>query len=685
MMVLYLFREDLPGKEIPLVLLFALSMLGLYLVWTIIRSVIVLQKSLESVSRGESQSVRLAEGPNQLQEMAEIINSLNKLTVEFRENAAQLERFIQQFAVLTELTEITAKVPDISDLLSLVLRKAMSATQAGNGWVLLRREDEDGLEVVASEGQEPTGEQPASALLTLARRVVESARPILEEGRVPGEADGTPARAPDSIDGSLLILPLMTKAGTVGAVCLARKSCGAGFQARDQEFLTVMLGQIGYAVENARLLQHARVAAQNLKRKVQHQEAQIEVAQRQILRAEKLSALGQLAGGVAHDFNNQLQAILGYAQFAQAGLLPDDKRFQDLDQVRRAAESAAGLTRELLAFGRRQVLETADLDLKRVIGDGLDMLAGVLGGQATVEFVAEPGPATVHADQRQLEQVLMNLCLNARDAMPEGGRIRITTVRVHLDESFTADHPWARPGDFVRLTVADPGVGMSEATLGQIFEPFFTTKEVGRGTGLGLATVYGIVQQHGGLIDVESAMGEGTIVSIYLPAVERGAAAVPDQEEKPPARGTETLLVVEDDDVVRKLNCRVLEQAGYSVLAAENGPEALALFEQHAERISLALIDMVMPKMGGREVAQRLRQAKPEICILMTSAYSGEVVDVRSVEAAGMSFLQKPTSASQLLRRVRDLLDDARSPVDVPDPTTTTIRTTTYFPRTRAR
>jgi CheY-like chemotaxis protein len=306
-------------------------------------------------------------------------------------------------------------------------------------------------------------------------------------------------------------------------------------------------------------------------------------------------------------------------------------------------------------------LRPTDLDLSCVIADLVTMLRGVIGNTVQVEFDADPTPAAVHADQRQIEQVLMNLCLNARDAMPEGGRVRIQTRRVHLTEEFCALHPSALPGDHIRLTVEDDGIGMDESTLGQIFEPFFTTKEVGQGTGLGLATVYGIVQQHNGIIDVSSAVGRGTTFAIYLHAIDHAVAPAPKMEDIEPPTGTETLLLAEDFGEVRDLTVRVLEQAGYDVLVAANGQEAVRLFEGNEERIALALLDMVMPRMGGREAAHRIRQMKPGLPVLLTSGYSADVIDTRFLEEEGMGFITKPASQAELLRGVRELIDASRT------------------------
>jgi signal transduction histidine kinase/ActR/RegA family two-component response regulator len=655
--VVYLFRDNMAGNELALGSLLVLSGLGFYLLWTIVRAIGVIQKGLESISRGETHSLVLEGGPAQLQEMTEIINALNRLTVEFRENATQLESFIQQFATLSELTEVTARVPDINELLRLVLTKVTLASQAKRGTILLLREGGDLLEIVAVEGWDPKSPEPIALHETLARKVIESGEPLLIEDieeaiGIEQLNDASRYRSP-----SFLIMPLKTKTGVVGAVCLSEKATAGAFDRHDQQFLTVLLGQIGFAVENARLLKQAREAAQNLKRTVQHQQVQIQDAERQISQAEKLSALGQLAGGVAHDFNNLIQAILGYTKISQEGLSPEETRYRDLEEVRKAAEGAAALTNQLLAFGGRQLLERSDLDLNQVVHELVRMMNRVIGEHIELEILQGEDLKTVHADPRQLEQIVMNLCINARDAMPQGGTITIETRNAVLDAANCPNHPSARPGDYVLVRVSDVGHGMDEETRHQIFEPFFTTKEVGRGTGLGLATVHGIVEQHGGMIDVWSEPGEGTAFSIYLPAVDRPAAKVERQAEDFPSDGVETILVAEDEERVRKLTVRILERAGYTVLSAPDGEMAIRIFEANADRISLVLLDAVMPKMTGREVYRRIQSIKSDVGILLASGYSADADHTRFIQDEGLHFIQKPFDPDALLRKVREVID----------------------------
>lgn len=656
--VLALFRDNLEGKEVALGLLLVVSGLGFWLVWSMIRAMTDIQSGLSKIARGEADSLNLTEGPTQLREMTEIINALNQLTIDFKENASQLEKFIQQFAALTELTEVTAKVPDIHDLLGLVLQKAVSGANAYRGTVMLMTEDRHSFELVSTQGW--SSERTHLAVEgSLAQRVVETGKPLLVGGDGAaselGIAEVTDAELYTS--NSFLILPLRTKSNVVGVVCLAEKITRGSFTSHDQQFLTVLLGQIGFAIENARLLNQAREAAKDLKRTVADQEVQIQAAQGRILQAEKLSSLGQLAGGVAHDFNNLLQGILAYSKLAQQEMDDGSRCYEDIGQVRKAAERAANLTRQLLAFGRRQVLQPTHINLNEVIHEITKMLRRLVGEHIELEVAAGDDLSTVYADVTQIEQVLMNLCINARDATPDGGRVTISSSNITLDEVFCDSRTDLTPGEYVLLRVTDRGSGMNEETLRQAFEPFFTTKEVGRGTGLGLATVYGIVKQHGGFIDVESRLGEGSTFSIYLPAVDAPAATTEKDPVVETSGGNETILVAEDEDAVRSLIVRILEGAGYQVLVAHDGLSAAVLFEQNSDKISLALLDVVMPKMSGREAMIQIREIRPDVPILFSSGYSSDAVNTGFIHDEDLPLIQKPFDPDDLLIKVRSTLD----------------------------
>jgi PAS domain S-box-containing protein len=379
----------------------------------------------------------------------------------------------------------------------------------------------------------------------------------------------------------------------------------------------------------------------------------------QLRQAQKMEAVGRLAGGVAHDFNNLLTAITGFSALALEALSADSPARGPIAEVARAGDRAAGLTRQLLAFSRQQVLAPRVLDPNAVVADLGKMLRRVIGEDVELATVLAPGVWPVLADPGQVEQVLVNLAVNARDAMPRGGRLTIETGNAVVGEGESA-----APGQYAVLTVADTGHGMDDATKAHIFEPFFTTKGTGKGTGLGLATVYGIVQQSGGHIAVESEPGRGTAFRVYLPRTDKVAAPVPSQAGVIPLpRGSEAVLVAEDEPAVRALTCRVLRRAGYSVLEAGSGEEAVRVAERHPGPVHLFVTDVVMPGVGGREAAGRVLARHPEARVLYMSGYTDDAVVRHGVRHDRTHFIQKPFSPAALATKVREVLD---APVETP-------------------
>jgi two-component system cell cycle sensor histidine kinase/response regulator CckA len=382
----------------------------------------------------------------------------------------------------------------------------------------------------------------------------------------------------------------------------------------------------------------------------------------QLLQSHKMEAVGRLAGGVAHDFNNLLGVISGYSELLLKDLGPQHPGSKRVDQIQKAADRAAALTRQLLAFSRKQVLQPRILDLNDVVADVEKMLRRLIG--ADVQLVTTPGAGIgcILADPGQIEQVLMNLVVNARDAMPKGGCLTFETANVALDEGYTRAHPEVQPGRFVMLAVSDTGVGMDAQTQAQIFEPFFTTKEKGKGTGLGLATVIGIVQQSGGSITVNSRLGRGTTCRIYFPRLEDDRSdASPGPPGAPLARGSETILLVEDADPLRGMIREILEGAGYTVLEYEDPEQALHRVTTLDAPVALLLTDVVMPRLSGPDLARSVRATRPEINVLFMSGYSDEATGLHGALGPGTQFIQKPFSADALLAKVREALDGARS------------------------
>jgi PAS domain S-box-containing protein len=379
----------------------------------------------------------------------------------------------------------------------------------------------------------------------------------------------------------------------------------------------------------------------------------------QFHQAQKMEAVGRLAGGVAHDFNNLLTAILGSADLVLEGLAPGAVEREEIEEIRKAALRAADLTRQLLAFSRQQVIAPTVLNPNAVVADMDKLLRRLLGEDVALRTVLASDVGSVKADPNQLEQVLLNLAVNARDAMPNGGKLTIETQNVELDQEYVRGHLSAQPGPYVMLAVSDTGVGMDAATQARIFEPFFTTKERGKGTGLGLATVYGIVKQSNGWIWVYSEPGQGTTFKVYLPRVAEAAAAraAPSAAPAVSVRGSETILVVEDDEMIRHLVQKVLKTNGYTVLVAGDGSEAERVAGAHAGTIHLLMTDVVLPGLNGREVARRLVAQRAGIKVLFLSGYTDDAIVHHGMLEPGVAFLQKPFPPAVLGRKVREVLD----------------------------
>ncbi len=379
----------------------------------------------------------------------------------------------------------------------------------------------------------------------------------------------------------------------------------------------------------------------------------------QLRQSQKMDAIGRLSGGVAHDFNNLLGVIIGYAEILQERIPETDSMRAPVDQIIKAGSRASSLTKQLLAFSRQQVMEPKILVLNAVVADTEKMLRRLIGEDIELLTSLDPALGKIRADQGQIEQVIMNLAVNARDAMPEGGRLVIETANFEIDDKFARRYAYpVLPGSYILLTVSDNGIGMDTATQQRIFEPFFTTKEKGKGTGLGLSTVYGVVKQSGGYIDVVSTRGKGTTFNIYLPCVGQNAVETntlgPERPEE--LRGTETILVAEDEDTLRALTRHLLELYGYRVLEACDGNQALRLSEQTADEINVLLTDVVMPGISGRILADQLKQKRPDVKVVFMSGYTGQRVGEKDILEPGSLFLQKPFTREGLARKIREAL-----------------------------
>ena len=601
----------------------------------------------ESAARLGSGDLTARMPETKLSEMAPTVRAFNSM-------AASLEQALHEARTregrLESLVEISGELSRMQELDSLLGRIADACGRlVSTDWVGFRLVDGDELVVAGTlDGTRMQVKPRIKIGESLAGRVASTGRALLLRD---------PANHPD-LDPEhaatmrrlgyrgLLTVPAKIGDRVVGVLSFLTTR-EEGFSAEDMAIATAFASHAAIALENSRLLLESRRAYDELAE-----------TQGQLEQAQKMDAVGRLAGGVAHDFNNLLTVILGRTDILLHPLKPEDPMRRGIELIQRTAGRAADLTRQLLAFSRKQVLEPVVLDLAAVTTDMKDMLGRLIGEDIALLTTPTPGLGRVKADRGQIEQVIMNLAVNARDAMPQGGRLIVETANIDLDDEYVRRHVGARPGPHVMLAVSDTGTGIPHEIQSQIFEPFFTTKEQGKGTGLGLATVYGIVKQSGGYIEVDSEPGQGTTFRVYLPRLDAGPAPV-DRSARPAAAagGTETILLVEDEEGVRELARDILRASGYTVLEARNGPEALLLCERHQGPLEMLLTDVVMPRMSGRELAERLAPLRPDLSVLYMSGYTDDAVIRHGVLGAGTAFLQKPFTPAALVLRVRETLD----------------------------
>ena len=579
-----------------------------------------------------------------------------ELNRELQAREKDLARSYQSLKGLYGVADALNQATYEQDVLNNALQQVMNLPGVQAGWVSLR-EGETGFRLAAAYGLPLALEAPdAFAGDCLCRRKLlagelDQTTNILECERLQkakGDTHGLRYHAS---------IPLWIRNRVIGVMNLAGPEQGL-FGDEDLEILYSVGNQVAVALERTYLLQQ-------MEKKVEEKTASLmeEIAERkrfeeQFYQAQKMEAIGKLAGGVAHDFNNHLGIIIGYSERMLERLGPDDPLRKSAGMIKEAALRSAALTRQLLAFSRRQVFEPRILDVNAVIVELEKMLRPLIGEDIELGLSLNAILGKVMVDPAQIDQVIMNLAVNSRDAMPQGGRLTIETADVELDEEYASKHVTVRPGSYVMLAVSDTGVGMDNETQTHMFEPFFTTKEKGKGTGLGLATVYGIVKQSGGYIWVYSEPGKGTTFKIYLPRVEAGTPEAEAERVSPSAlKGEEIVLVVEDEGMLRELACEFLQSSGYTVLEAGNGSKAVEISRGHRGPIHLLMTDAIMPGMSGRELAQRLHEERPETKVLYVSGYTDDSVLRNGLLEPGTAFLQKPFTRDSLARKVREVLD----------------------------
>jgi signal transduction histidine kinase/HAMP domain-containing protein len=616
-------------------------------------------------------------------ELGELARSFNQMAADLQtaqkrmveaERATALQAFteqkVEQLKQLSRLGLLIAMENSLDGLVREMPQMTRDITRADMAALVLFKEGESRVEhaghteIAGSDGLERLLQSPELLAHLLAHHSIESGA---SKANGVCATQACPAHVPQL--GGVLAVPIHAEAGDIaGALVIANASHDGrgGFETHpspeDRELVQIVSGYVSAAVQKLRKESRLQRSEQTALEALE----ELRMAQAQLLQSQKMESIGKLAGGVAHDFNNLLTPILGYAQLGIMGLKPGEERLRpNLVEIQKAAERASNLTRQLLGFSRRQIIEPKVLNLNTLIQDMDKMLRRLIGED--IELVTQPAQDLwlVKIDPGQVEQVLMNLVVNARDAMPNGGKVTVETFNAVLDPEYCASRQDVTPGDYAVLAVSDNGTGMSDEVKAHLFEPFFTTKEKGKGTGLGLATCYGIVKQNQGHIAVYSEVGQGTTFRIYLPRVNEAASAptIARQADTMP-RGTETVLLVEDEPAVRDLAVRVLREQGYTVLDAPNGAEALRIAHEHdGRRIDLLLTDVVMPLMSGSALAEQLRAAHPEIKVLFASGYTDEAIVRHGVLSPGVTLIQKPFTPATLALKVRQVLDEpARTP-----------------------
>jgi signal transduction histidine kinase/CheY-like chemotaxis protein len=582
--------------------------------------------------------------------------------VNLQAHTKELENLIGKLHTLSEMTELVSRIPNINEVLQIVLRRTMASVNAKIGSIMLIDEESQVLTIATSEGLDESLMNKTKVALGegIAGKVAQSGETLLVED-VAQDLRFQKINDPKYDTGSFICMPLRSHTRVMGVLNLSKKGNKKLFSESDVSFLTTLLGHIGFALENARLLQKAKGSAIKLNEMVKKQDVQLEQAREEAAQslklfqqAQKMEAIGTLAGGIAHDYNNLLMGIQGNASLALVDIDPSHPHYGKLKNIEQYVQSASTLTKQLLGLSMKGKYDVKPIDLHKLITKSSDMFGRT---KKEIKIQREYGNDiwTVEVDKGQLEQVLLNLYVNAWQAMLGSANLTIKTKNVTLDENYVKPYS-LQSGNYVKISVTDTGVGMDETTQQRIFEPFFTTKEMGRGTGLGLASVYGIIKNHFGFININSEKGKGTTFNIFLPASEK---EVTEETElsKEVLQGSETVLLLDDEDLIIDVGKQFLEKMGYKVLIAKSGTEAIDIYKKNSHRIDMVIIDIIMPDMGGGEAYDRLKEINPEIKVLLSSGYSinGQATEI--LERGCQGFIQKPFKLKDLSKKLREILD----------------------------
>lgn len=642
---------------------FVLAGLGFLFFMKTVTGVDRLSQDFIKMEQGEIEELGERDTSSEFTEMARIAESFNKTLTELKSHTKELESLIGQITTLSELTELVSRIPDIKEVLKIVLQRTMGAVNAKMGSIMILDDESQTLRIAASEGLDET--VVAKTIIrvgeNIAGKVAQTGESILVED-LDQDSRFSKVNDPKYKSSSFISMPLRAHWRVMGVLNLSKRGGTGVFSESDLKFLTTLLGHVGFALENAKLLKDAKSAAEQLQQVVSKQSVQLDVAQKEVLysmelfqEAQRMEAMGTLAGGIAHDFNNLLMGIQGNISLVLNDIESSHPHHERLQNIEQYVLKGADLTRQLLGFARGGKYDVKIVKLSDLV-EKSSKLFGRTRKEIKIQRELQEDIWPVEADPAQIEQVMLNLYVNACQAMPEGGELYLKTENLILNEDFVRPHE-LNPGKYVKISVSDTGIGMDEETIQRIFEPFFTTKNMGRGTGLGLASAYGIVKNHEGIINAQSKKGKGTTFNIYLPASEKEVIKEKEHFEEL-LEGKETILLIDDEDMIISVGSPMLKRLGYGILIARSGKEALEIYVKNKDKIDMIILDMIMPDMGGSETYDRIKEINPDIKVLLASGYSLDGQASEILKRGCNGFIQKPFKMAPLSQKIREVLDN---------------------------